>query len=96
MNRKKIYGLLAFVVLVPIVCFAVLVPSATKAMFFHEFKHNAGLMFGYEPEPVTGADGTSGLRIEHPEEYGMAPSEDSGDGESTESQSTGGESVESE
>ena len=70
MNRKKLYGLLAILLLVPIAYLAAL-PSSTRATFFYEFKHNVGTLLGYEPDPIVGADGSSGLRLEHPEEYGV-------------------------
>lgn len=66
MNRKYLYALLATPFLLAIIGLLVL-PSSTREMFLYEFKH---ALMGYDPEDVKGADGSSGLRIEHPEEYG--------------------------
>lgn len=67
---KKILGLLGIVVLVLLVGFFAM-PAETRGTFLTEFVYRTRLMFGYKPEPITGADGSSGLRIEHPEEYGL-------------------------
>lgn len=73
MKRKYVYALLATPFLLALICLFVL-PSSTREIFLYEFKHKAQALMGYEAEPVMGADGSSGLRIEHPEEYGgVAP-----------------------
>jgi len=80
MNRKYLYALLGTPILLALICLLVL-PSSTREMFLYEFKHKVKAQMGYEPEPIKGADGSGGLRIEHPEEYGVAPPE--GDTETT-------------
>ena len=68
-------------------------PAETRGTFLTEFVHRTRLMFGYEPDPIVGADGSSGLRIEHPEEYGI-PHGEGGDGEHAEGEHAEGEHVE--
>ena len=50
------------------------------------------LMFGFQPEPIVGADGELGLRSERPEEYGLqqegaAEEADAGTGNAAENES---------
>lgn len=71
MKRKHVYMLLAAPILAVLILLLVL-PSSTRQMFLYEFKHNVGGLLGYEAVPVKGADGSTGLRSEHPEEYGGA------------------------
>lgn len=76
MNRKYIFGLLATVIILPLIALAVM-PGSMRAVFLSEFQHRTKLLFGHEPESVIPADGSTGLRIEKPEEYGSPPVETS-------------------
>ncbi len=75
MNRKYIFGLLAALIVVPAIALAVM-PGSMRSVFLSEFQHRTKLLFGHEPERVIPADGSTGLRIEKPEEYGGAPAEE--------------------
>ena len=72
MKRTYLYSLLALPLLLLVVYLAV-IPSSTRATFLSEFSHKIALLFGHEPEPMVGADGKKGLRLESPEEYGPQP-----------------------
>ncbi len=85
MKRKYVFGLFALFLLTVVIVYS-LTPSATRALFFSEFRHRAGLMMGYEPEPV--GDGTQGLRLERPEEYGPQPGGPAEDADEQETEST--------
>ena len=91
MKRQYIYAAVGLPILVLII-YLVAVPGGTRSTFLSEFVHRTKLMFGFEPEPIVGADGELGLRLERPEEYGMAPS---GEDETDEDGTSGEDSAES-
>lgn len=68
MKRKFVYAALALPVVVFLVLF-LMMPAPTRATFVTEFQHRFGMLFGYEPPKPT----DSGLRLDHPEEYGPQP-----------------------
>lgn len=84
MNRKYVYALVALPLLI-LVALLVL-PGETRSTFISEFVHRTKLMFGFQPEPIVGADGEMGLRSERPEEYGLQPEAEDGE---TEAESNG-------
>jgi hypothetical protein len=73
MNRKRLYMLLASLVLV-LAIYMVILPSSTRSTFITEFKHRTAMMFGYDLSP---APEDKGLRSDHPEEYGPQPRNES-------------------
>lgn len=75
MSRKLVLALLAMPFVLTGI-YLLLIPEATRAILFSEFKHNVAVSLGYEPDSTTGTDGKLGLRSEHPEEYGFPTDED--------------------
>lgn len=79
MNRMRLYLVLAL----PVLAFAAymaLLPSSTRGTFITEFKHRTAALFGYDLAPPPE---DRGLRLDHPEEYGLPP--EVGDGTAEES-----------
>ena len=70
-NRKLILALLGLPIVVTVVYLAV-IPAETREAFLQDFSHRIAGMLGNEPEPL---GDELGLRLEHPEEYGLGGEE---------------------
>lgn len=75
MKRKYVYAALALPFIVFLVFLAVM-PARTRSTFITEFQHRTAALFGQAPAATPRP---SGLRLDHPDEYGPQPGAEADD-----------------